>query len=114
LPLYFGLTLSRHFPQIKLPSPFVHNETQLVFPANGQHNHLGDLLGLTLLISFYRFSKGKEKKYLLAIAFFLAFFIMVFSRSAWLDLAICLIFVLIHRRKDIRFKKTLTFSCLLF
>jgi hypothetical protein len=67
---------------------------QLVFPLYPNHNHLGDFLGLTIIYIVYDLINKKDKKELWLLIFFLPFFLLSFSRSAYLDLLIILFFLL--------------------
>ncbi len=61
---------------------------QLIFPLYPNHNHLGDFLGMVMVWLFYDFIQKKEKKYLVFLLLFLPFFILSFSRSAYIDFLI--------------------------
>jgi hypothetical protein len=67
---------------------------QLVFPLYPNHNHLGDFLGLTIIYLIYSLINKKDEKGLWLLIFFLPFFLLSFSRSAYLDLLIILFFLL--------------------
>lgn len=61
---------------------------QLVYSTYSSHNHLGDFLVLPLIVSLYLLIKRVRIHVLLAVAFFLIFFIFSYSRSAYLSLFI--------------------------
>jgi len=72
---------------------------QLIIPIYGNHNHLGDFLGLTIIYIIYDLINKKDKKELWLLVFFLLFFLLSFSRSAYLDLLIILFFLLKKPKK---------------
>jgi len=59
---------------------------QLVFPFYGNHNHLGDFLGIVILWLIYDFLTKRQAINLYLTLFFLPFFLFAHSRSAYLDL----------------------------
>ena len=75
-------------------------EKQFIFASFGGHNHLGDIVGLLVLIlTYYLF----QKKWVI-FPFFVFFCVMVlisFSRSAYVSLFLVFIFMLFHFRKTI-------------
>jgi len=75
---------------------------QLVMPYyNNIHNHLGDFLGLGLVVFAYSLILKKENNWFLAFILFLPFFLFSFSRSAYFALLVTLLFLLI-KNKSIR------------
>jgi O-antigen ligase len=72
---------------------------QLIIPLYGNHNHLGDFLGLTIIYIIHDLINKKDKKELWLLVFFLLFFLLSFSRSAYLDLLIILFFLLKKPKK---------------
>jgi hypothetical protein len=70
---------------------------QYVYPLYGLHNSRGDLLILPVLISIY-FILMKHKKllYIFSFIFFLPFFILSYSRSAYFALGIGLFLMLVY------------------
>jgi len=76
-------------------------EKQFVFASYTNHNHLGDFLGLFLVILAYFFL---QKKRLIIIPLFIIsfiFFIGSYSRSAYLSFFITFVLVLLYARKYI-------------
>ena len=73
---------------------------QLVFPAFGSHNHLGDFLVLAILICIYQVVIEKSKLYWSLLILFIPFFIFSYSRSAYLSLEIILLLLTIHFVKN--------------
>lgn len=72
---------------------------QLVIPYfNNVHNHLGDFLGLGLVISVYLLIFKKEKIWFLVSILFLPLFFLSFSRTAYISLLVTLIFLLIRNK----------------
>jgi O-antigen ligase len=72
---------------------------QLVFSLYPNHNHLGDFLGLIIIYLVYSLVNKKNKKELWLLIFFIPFFLLSFSRSAYLDLLIILFFLLKKPKK---------------
>jgi len=75
-------------------------EKQFVFASYTNHNHLGDFLGLLVLVTFYYLIHKKWS----ALPFFLFFFgimMLSFSRSAYLAFFIVFILILFFYRKNI-------------
>jgi len=72
---------------------------QLVFPLYPNHNHLGDFLGMILIWLLYDWIKSKNKKDLLIFLAFLPFFILSFSRSAYLDFLIISTLIFLKNKK---------------
>lgn len=75
---------------------------QFIYSKFGSHNHLGDFLALTLLLNLYMFITTKKSLYILLCIFFLPFFILSFSRSAYFSFIVSSLLMLwffLKRRK---------------
>lgn len=87
---------------------------QFVYSAFGSHNNLGDFLLLPLIVLFLWSLGGKEKlRNFLVFLFFIPYFIFAYSRSAYLDLILIVLFTVFYIfRKHIRFinRKIIGFS----
>lgn len=68
-----------HFPLFFIPQ----TEYQLITPLYYPHNHLGDFLGLGIVISFYYFITTSRLKYLIPLVLFTPFILFSFSNSAY-------------------------------
>ncbi len=77
------------FLDIKALIPYT--EKQVVLAIYQLHNHLGDFLGLTLLLLLVQTERKKKGGYILLSVIVFVFFITSFSRSAYLALFITLI-----------------------
>ncbi|MFA5136785.1 MAG: O-antigen ligase family protein [Patescibacteria group bacterium] len=77
---------------------------QLIFPFYPGHNHLGDLLGASILLLV---AAVKTHRKFPMLALFIFFFLISFSRSAYLSLFICLCLLLLYlfKRKLIDIKR---------
>lgn len=77
---------------------------QFVYSKFGSHNHLGDFLVLSLILAFYYLIKSKRKIYYVFLTFFLPFFLLSFSRSAYISLSITLLLLYLYflRNKTLR------------
>lgn len=62
---------------------FVQHGYQFVVSYFSSHNHLGDLLGIVLLIAGYGFIKTRAKKYIILFLAAFPFFLISFSRTAY-------------------------------
>ena len=105
---YFPVILGIFFACYSLLLPFLRQggvnsllpviEKQFIFPSYSGHNHLGDFLGLLLIILlFYGF---KKKWVILPFLFFFAMFLVSFSRSAYIALfAVCILMLAYARKK---------------
>ncbi|MGB9707678.1 MAG: O-antigen ligase family protein, partial [Microgenomates group bacterium] len=82
------LGLSFSFLSILPKNWFEPTALQLIFPLYPNHNHLGDFLGIVMIWLFYDFIHKKEKKDLVFLLIFLPFFLLSFSRSAYIDFLI--------------------------
>jgi len=73
-----------------LAKPFYipQTEYQLVSPLYYPHNHLGDFLGLGMVISFYYFLTTSRLKYLVLLFIFIPFVLISFSNSAYLSITL--------------------------
>ena len=76
-------------------------EKQFVFPTYANHNHLGDFLGLLVLILSYLFFKKARMWFLPLLLFFFGVMIFSFSRSAYVAFFIVFIFMLFYFHKKI-------------
>lgn len=74
-----------------LPPP--QTEYQMVYPLFGNHNHLGDLLGLIIIGCFYFFIKSKKNAFLLVSIIGAPLFFLSFSRSAYIASLVVLFFL---------------------
>ncbi len=77
---------------------------QLIYPLYPNHNHLGDFLGLTLIILIYDYLKSKKRIDLFLFLFFFPFFLFSYSRSAYVDFLIILLLIS-YQKKTIRIDK---------
>jgi len=84
----------------KLPFIDYANNYQYIYSPSGLHYHLGDLLLIPLISSFYFFINKKQKKYLLPIVILLPIFILSFSRSGYLSFLVMGFCLLIYYFKD--------------
>ena len=82
---------------------------QLVFSRYGSHNHLGDFLVLPLLICTYNiFYKKRLYLSLILLIVFLSFFLLSYSRSAYLAFGVGCLFFLVKFVWKLRKKFTYT------
>lgn len=89
----YSILLNYFTPESLIPK----NGYQLVFSKFGSHNHLGDYLVLPLLICLYQIINAKKKKlYTFAMLFFLPFFFLSYSRTAYLSFSIVTIWYLMY------------------
>ncbi|MFN4212725.1 MAG: O-antigen ligase family protein [Microgenomates group bacterium] len=84
---------------------------QLVYPLYPNHNHLGDFLGLTLIILICDYLKNKKKSDLFLFLFFLPFFLFSYSRSAYVDFFVILLLIF-YQNKALKIKKIIFLSLL--
>jgi len=82
-------------------------EKQFVWPIYGGHNHLGDFLGLVIIILFWQLLDKKRISKLLYLILFLLFFCFSFSRSAYIALALTVFLILLTLKKKIFSAKSL-------
>ncbi|MBI2593379.1 O-antigen ligase family protein, partial [Candidatus Daviesbacteria bacterium] len=89
---------------------------QLVYPAFGSHNHLGDFLILPLLALFYLLLIKWKNFYLLLFLSFSIFFILAFSRSAYASFLAVVFFIFIYfmKLKKIDLRSSLFFATIFF
>lgn len=74
---------------------------QLVFSRFGSHNHLGDLLAVTLVILSGKFlTKSSQRKSLISIIIFFPFFLFSYSRSAYQAFIGGIIFLFLNLKKN--------------
>ena len=85
--------------------PMPDNGYQFVFSKFGSHNHLGDFLMLPLIISIYYLIKTNKKIYLLSLSFFTPFFILSYSRSAYLSLILTLVVMIFFLTNKFKISK---------
>lgn len=69
---------------------------QFVYSKFGSHNHLGDFLVLSIILAFYYLVMEKRKIYYAYLALFIPFFLLSYSRTAYVSLAVTLVFLYIH------------------
>lgn len=69
---------------------------QLIYPSFASHNHLGDFLVLSLLLSIFHLIKTKNMKYMVLALFYLPFILLSFSRSAYLSLIVTLTLMILY------------------
>jgi O-antigen ligase len=78
---------------------FPTSEKQFVWPVYAGHNHLGDFLGIGIIILIWQLIYKKRKiNYWWLVVFFI-FFILSFSRSAYLALIISLFLLTLYLKK---------------
>lgn len=65
---------------------FSFRETQVIVATNESHNHLGDLLGLGMICTFFLYINEYRLRYLLLNIFIIPFYILSFSRSSYIAL----------------------------
>lgn len=104
----------------KWSSILIYSSYNLVTPGGRSHNLLGNFLVLPILISFYKLqtAKGNDRKskerlfFLASILFFMPFFVLSYSRSAYLTLilSLCLLGFYFVRQKKIKFFSRSVFS----
>lgn len=84
---------------LKILMPFM--EKQVVFPTYSPHNHLGDFLGLGLVVLLIK--SISTNRFMLWTGFFILFifFILSFSRSSYVAFGVVFILFLFFERKKI-------------
>ncbi len=83
--VYTGLYISKLFGWIPLPF-LTTGGYQMVLPTTDSHNHLGDLIGLAIIMAPFIFSSKYAQKVLLYL--FVPILILSFSKSALLSLGV--------------------------
>jgi|GEM_PF-6249354 len=93
-----------------------HAGYNLVYAFYEGHNHLGDFLGLGLILSFHKAVKEKKLVYSLITAIFFVFFILSSSRSAYLGLVMVIFigFWINNKNKTLSILFLVLFSILIF
>lgn len=82
---------------LQLKSLFPTHGYQLVFSRFGSHNHLGDFLLLPLFICLYNLKNNQNRlTNSLLLIFFFPFFILSYSRSAYLSFTVVFVLFLIN------------------
>lgn len=76
------------------------SEYNFVAALHGQHNHLGDFLGLTLISLLLFFLTTKKRGLLLLFLMILYFFLVSFSRSAYLAFIAAIVLTIFIKNKD--------------
>ena len=84
-------------------------EYQLVTPLYYPHNHLGDFLGLGIVISFFYLFTSSKLIYLIPLFIFIPFVLISFSNSAFVSifLSCVVIIVFFFKSKKIHIRKLL-------
>jgi len=80
---------------------------------NNSHNHLGDFLGLGMVIFIYRLFNKKKERLSKWLVIFSPFFLLSFSRSAFLALIVVYLVILIKSKINRLFSFKLTFGLIL-
>lgn len=93
-------------------SLFAHSASsaaQLIYPFYGSHNHLGDFLGMVLIMNMSLHAKGKKTKIILLLLSLVFFILLVlsFSRSAYLSFLLTVIIFFISRYRSLSIKHLL-------
>ena len=102
----FAGSIAQQTTLLFIPVDLKTNFFQFVYTA-WSHNHLGDFLLLPILaLIFWLFVKKFNFAYLFLLIFFIPYFIFAYSRSAYLDLIIVILFNLYYllKKRGIRFK----------
>jgi len=101
LPIALSNNLFQFYPQ---------SGYQYVYSLFGNHNHLGDFLVFSLLISFNFYIQQKKKIFLGLFLFYFVFFLFSYSRSAYMGFFVGFLLLCISYRHELanRQKKLLT------
>ncbi len=87
-----GFIIWRLYPHILS----IQHADQLMIPFYQPHNHLGDLLGISILIALYYFTANPRLIYLIPVGFFFPFLLISFSNSAYLSFTITSLLIFLN------------------
>lgn len=110
LGVIFSLLLIAHFFGFTMPI-LSSKAYQMVLPTVGNHNHLGDIIGLIIALSTTFFLSGYT--HLMVLYLFFPLLVLSFSKSAFLSLFITLICGL-HIQKQKEYKHKIFFEIFRF
>jgi len=79
------------------------SEYNFIAALHGEHNHLGDFLGITLIYLLFSFFKTKKRSLLAVFLLVFYFFLISFSRSAYWAFIIVMIMLTFLRNKELIF-----------
>jgi len=89
-------------------SPFIipQTEYQLVSPLYYPHNHLGDFLGLGVVVSFFYFFTTSRLIFLIPLVIFIPFILISFSTSAYVSIfltcTVLIVFFCIKKNNNVK------------
>ncbi len=104
----FAGSIAQRTTLLFIPVDLKTNFFQFVYTA-WSHNHLGDFLLLPIsALIYWVFVKKFNPAYLFLLIFFIPYFLFAYSRSAYLDLIVAILFILYYLlKRNYRFKKNL-------